>query len=350
MEVRAFVKKTSGIRDARIESIKLGEMLPNEVLVKVNAVGICGSDLHMYAGHNGYDWVQYPLVLGHEITGTVVEAFSNQAQHLVGKRVVVNPYEPCGSCEHCKKGNINRCEFGEFTQNKMPSKALQYGFRKPGGLAEYMKVKAANVIVIEDAVSDQVAAISEALAVSYTAVKKVERFSKKKILVVGPGPIGLGVVALLVGNGNVNVDILGTAQDRSRLALSEEIGVRKAYSASSEVEQDLKNGYDAVIDCSGHHSVPEQALKWLKRGGEIVLVGISTNIFSIPMDQIVRGEISIKGSYGITLENYKEVLDMSKNPAFPFEKIIADAVSFDNIIKGFEKALLQIPGKVVVLF
>lgn len=348
MKVRSFVKKSIRRHDVQFQDQEFTTLEKDELLVRVTAVGLCGSDLHMYAGHSGYDWVDFPLVLGHEVTGVIKEVGTAVDNNLLGKRVVINPYIACGSCKHCSKGNINRCEFGKFSKEKNPSKALQYGFRKPGGLAEYMKVNKDNILFLNNPITDAVAAISEGLAVSYTGLVKVQGFKNKRILVVGPGPIGLGVAAILIGYSNKQVHMLGTKNDQERLKLAKHMGVSKTYSNWEEIERNSNTPFDAIIDCSGHYSIPGEGIKWLDRGGDIVLLGISNNKFSLPMDQIVRGEIVVKGSYGITLENYKKVLKMAGNIAFPFNQIVSEVIPFDNIKEGFNKALNHAPGKIVI--
>lgn len=350
MMTSAFVKNSSAKYDASIQSVELSELQQDECLIEVEAVGICGSDLHMYDGHAGYEWINYPLVLGHEVTGKVIEVGTENNKHLIGKKIVVDPYISCGICDFCKKGESNRCDRGEFKAVKTPIDALQYGFRQRGGMAENMIIKAENALLIDGNTDYAVAAISEALAVSYTAVKKIAHYEKKKILVVGPGPIGLGVAAILVGSGNRIVDMLGTSVDENRLQLAEKLGCSSTYMSTEVINQQDFKGYDAIIDCSGHPSVPPSVLPFLKRGGELILVGINANEFSLPMDQIVRGEIQIKGSYGITRENLRQVLKMANDEKYPFKKIIAEEIPFVDVISGFEKALNKAVGKIVITF
>lgn len=345
----AFVKKSNQIRDVAFVEQSLPTLQPDECLIKVNAVGICGSDLHMYEGAKGYEWIDYPLVLGHEVTGTIVEVGTDKAKNFLSKRIVIDPYRSCGVCDFCKRGETNRCDNGSFKIVKTPIESLRYGFREPGGLAKYMVAKIDNCIIIGDAISDGVAAISEALAVSYTAVTKITDYQNKKILVVGPGPIGLGVLAILIGKGNQQVDMIGTSVDKERLELACKIGARQSFMNPEEIiNQASFSGYDAVIDCSAHPSVPAYAVKMLQRGGQLVLVGINKADFSIAMDQIVRGEITIHGSYGITRKNYEEVLELGTQSAYPFDKLVAKKVAFSDAVEGFELALNKISGKVVV--
>lgn len=346
MQYQALVKNTAAQRDVSFETYEIPALKPHQSLLKVNAVGICGSDLHMYDGHGGYDWVTYPLVLGHEVTGTVVAIAEGEIPQQ--RRMVINPYKSCGVCEFCLAGDSNRCDFNDYKYIKTPTEALRYGFREAGGMAEYMVVDNKNLLPIKDGVTDEVAAISEALAVSYTAVTKIKDYSKKAILVVGPGPIGLGAAAIIVGSGNEQLMMLGTSVDEHRLQLAKDIGVYKVYQNAEDIPHEQFMGFDAIIDCSGHPTIPNTALRLLKRGGELVLVGINPANFSVPMDQIVRGEISIKGSYGITQSNYEAVLSLAADDRYPFQKLIAQTVPFKESLDGFESALNKAAGKVVI--
>ena len=133
----AIAKRSTEPKDLAIEERASVEPSPGELLVRVIATGICGSDLHMYAGHGGYGWVNYPLVLGHEVTGVVATSRADGYDHLVGERVVVNPYKPCGVCEYCRRGQENRCDAGHSCGDKRPPASLRLGFREDGGMRVY---------------------------------------------------------------------------------------------------------------------------------------------------------------------------------------------------------------------
>ncbi|WP_085522737.1 zinc-dependent alcohol dehydrogenase [Tuberibacillus sp. Marseille-P3662] len=345
--MQAVVKSNDQPYELSVTDLPKPNIKDREVLVKVNRVGICGSDLHMYAGHEGYDWISYPLVLGHEITGTVIET-SNQA--LQDRRVVINPYVPCGECNYCLRGEGNRCDHNAFFTNKKAPKSLQYGFRQHGGMAEFIAVPEENVVPISDKVSDNVAAVAEAIAVGLTAVEKTA-VTGKSVVIFGPGPIGLGVASLLVGMQADNIVMVGVPGDEMRLEKAKELGVHHTVITSETIVDDLLNinhGYDGVIDCSGHHSVPRNAVKVLKKGGDLVLVGISTNTFSIEMDQIVRGEIQIKGSYGITGATFRRTLDYAADEAFPFDKLVSEDYDIASVKQAFDGALNKAAGKIVL--
>lgn len=352
--MKAIVKNSAEPYDISIKELELGTLGEKEVLVKVSAVGICGSDLHMYAGHGGYDWIDYPLVFGHEISGTVVEVGEGADSSNKGKRVIVNPYIPCGQCEFCLKGEENRCDSGEFFVQKRPPQSLQYGFRKNGGMSEFLIVPEKNIVLIDDNTSDEVAAILEAIAVGVTAVEKINNIEEKSIVVFGPGPIGLGIVSILSGLNAKKIVVAGITGDEQRLEKAQELGADETIILGEAGTNDLLErnplGYDAVFDSSGHNSVPKTAITVLKKGEEIVLVGISNNEFTLPMDQIVRGEIQIKGSYGITNESFHKTVLYAANPKFPFEKLITGVFPYDQAKEGFQNSLDRAPGKTVITF
>lgn len=348
--MKAVVKLNERSYELSVEDFPKPEIKEGEVLVQVNRVGICGSDLHMYAGHSGYDWIQYPLVLGHEITGTIVET---DKEALQGQRVVINPYIPCNDCDYCHNGEENLCDNNEFSLTKKAPQSLQYGFRQHGGMAEYIAVPEENVYPIADDVSDNVAAVSEAIAVGLTAVEKVDVVANKTAVIFGPGPIGLGIASLLVGLQAENIVMVGVAGDEERLEKAKELGVHHVMMTTEDIVDDLmakSNGYDMVFDCSGHHSVPSNAVKILKKGSQIVLVGISTQAFSLEMDQIVRGEIQVKGSYGITRETFKRTLDYAQDEAFPFDKLVTGTYGLEEAKGAFDATMNKAAGKTVITF
>lgn len=352
--MKAIEKNTANPYDLSINTIQQQEVKDNECKIKVNAVGICGSDLHMYAGHSGYDWINYPLVLGHEITGVVVETGKNVDDSLIGKRVVINPYLPCGSCEFCERGEENLCDYGEFHISKQAPLSLQYGFRKNGGMSEYLTIPQQNITLVPEQVSDEVGAIIEAIAVGLTAVEKVKDIENKSIIVFGPGPIGLSIVSLLSGLKAKKIVVAGVTGDEQRLEKAKDLGADETFLVDQADTQDFikttQDGYDAVIDSSGHKSIPPTAIKLLKKGGEVILLGISTDSFSLPVDQIVRGELKIKGSYGITNETFDRTVSYAENPDFPFEKLVCKAFNYQDVEEAFQESLNQAPGKVVIKF
>jgi len=318
-------------------------------LVRVTAASICGSDLHMYMGHKGYDWVGYPIIMGHEMVGKVVQAGPG-AQGMVGERVIINPYIPCGSCVNCLAGEENICQWGPPTLTAPPP-SLQFGFRKDGGMAEYIAVPMDNALPLGNEIPDQVGAILESMAVCVHAVSKAGDVKNKDVVVFGPGPIGFGIAAVCNGLGANKVVVAGLPDDEKRLEIMEKINavpVKVESGDYSRLAGKLRDKpADLVFDCSGHPSVAEQAIHLLKKGGKVILVGISTGKFSLPVDCMVRGEIGIKGTYGTSKASFLQAISYAGRPEFPFSLIVTDSFALDDARDAFELARAK-KGKIIL--
>lgn len=220
-------------------------------------------------------------------------------------------------------------------------------------MREYLSVPPENVVQVDNGVSDEVAAIAEAIAVGLEAVKKIDRLADKAIAVFGPGPIGLAICALLVGLGTHKVVVVGVPGDEARLRTATKLGVDAAVLADAHLRgqlMTLASGYDVVFDCAGHPSIPTDALKLLNRGGQLILVGISDRQFSMPMDQVVRGEMRVEGSYGITHATLEETLCLAADPAFRFVDLVAARYPALQAFEAFETALAGAPGRTLLVF
>lgn len=349
--MRALVKKSAEKYDVAIIDVPVPEVQAGEVLVKVTAGSICGSDLHMYLGHKGYSWVDYPIVLGHEVTGSV-EAVGNEVDKaILGKRVVVNPYIPCNRCENCINSRENICEAGTRTLTA-PPRSLQFGFRKNGGMAEYMVVPGDNVLPVGDGVPDSIAAILESIAVGVHAVNKAGEIKNQDIVIFGPGPIGLGITAVCKGLGANRIIVAGLSDDQGRLEIAEKLGAIALTINDNDFSNIItllqENPARVIFDCSGHPSVPENSIHVLKKGGELILVGISTGKFSLPMDYMVRGEICIKGTYGTNKESFLQAINYAGLPQFTFEHIITHKFKLEESVAAFEAARAKKGAKVLI--
>ncbi|MHB8916396.1 MAG: zinc-dependent alcohol dehydrogenase [Desulfocucumaceae bacterium] len=347
--MKALVKNSAAQYDMDLKEIPVPMPGDGEVLVRVTAASICGSDLHMYMGHKGYDWVGYPMVMGHEMVGRVVLAGPG-ADGMTGKRVVVHPYIPCNACDNCLKGEENICQAGPRTLTAPPL-SLQYGFRRNGGMAEYISVPLDNALPLGDDIPDDVGAMLESMAVCVHAVSKAGDVKNKDVVIFGPGPIGFGIAAVCNGLGANKVFVAGLADDEKRLEIVERVNavpVRVEAGDYSGLAGKLRDKpADLVFDCSGHPLVPEQAIYFLKKGGKVILVGISTGRFSLPVDCVVRGEIGIKGTYGTSRESFLQAISYAGRPEFPFSLIVTDSFGLGEARAAFELARAK-KGKIIL--
>jgi len=341
-------------RGVEIQDIALPQIKDQEVLVKVEAASICGSDLHMYEGMKAYEWVNTPVVLGHEFAGTVVKVANPEYNHLLHKRVVINPYVPCGRCGNCLRGNTNLCDHGENAMAKVPAKSLRYGFRENGGMAEYAAINCRNVLPIPDELPLEVAGMLEALGIGVRAIERSAIKPGDSVVVIGPGPIGLSLVASLSNFGLEKLIVTGLRADETRLQLAVELGATDIVFADEvqdvEAISQLTNGQgvDHVFETSGFHQALVSAVRMCTKGGEIMLVGISAKDTSLPTNEIVRGEVTVKGVYGVTEKTMNRTIAMAASGKYPYRKLVSHTLSLDEAVEGFEIGLQRQGVKVIL--
>jgi L-iditol 2-dehydrogenase len=245
---------------------------PGEVTVRVRAVGICGSDMHYYLeGGCAGSPARYPSVLGHEPAGEVIAVGSGVESASVGSRVAIEPAITCGGCEFCRRGRHNLCENVVFMG----------GLQAPGLMRELATIPAGNVVPIPDALSFAAATVVEPLAVILHALELTHLEAGEAVAVMGAGPIGLlsAAVARMAGAGRVIIADRITA----RLALARELGADLTVDITREsvVEAILDStggrGAHLILDAAGKPDSLNPALRALRPGGRIVLIGIPSD-------------------------------------------------------------------------
>ncbi|MCU4751407.1 alcohol dehydrogenase catalytic domain-containing protein [Halobacteria archaeon AArc-curdl1] len=292
----------------------------HDVLVRVHTAGLCGSDAHAYRYEEGYEWIPLPRIMGHEYAGTVVEVGAAVDEFVPGDKVVEEPVHNCGSCFQCKNGQPNVCQNFHIT-----------GMHGDGAYAEFTTVEPRNLHAVPDTIPLKHASITEPLSIATRAVLTQSMTSvESTVLVEGPGPIGVFVASVADAVG-ARVVVSGIGQDRQyRLPLLEELGIETINIETNSHEQNRNQltdgrGFDVVFDTTGHPSGIEQAVDHVRKGGEIIMVGLpnaTSEVFFTPM---VRGEIALKTSYGSTWTNFEQALQLIERDEIDFETIIDDS-------------------------
>lgn len=323
-----------------------------EVLFHPSYAAICGSDLHMYQGSDGYAWVRSPLILGHEAVGTIP-----------GEEglFVLNPYIPCRECPMCRLGNTSLCMGpGGGRGKESPPWSLQYGFRRHGTMAEVSSVERANLVPVPAGLSPYLAAMAEAAAVSRHGIEAgmglLAGAPAETAVVLGPGPIGLSAALVLAARG-VKTAVLGlAARDADRLRRAWSLGAESAVDDARALEGVIDGwthgaGADLVIEATGSEGAWETAISAVRRGGVIVSLGIPHGPLSLKVREVVRGGVIITGSYGVTPSDLSATLQLLKenetkamallDRAFPIEDA-EEAFSYATRSSG--KVLLSLGG------
>lgn len=269
-----------------------------EALVKIEAVGICGSDMHAYHGHDARRVP--PLILGHEAVGVV-----QNGQH-EGQRFVLNPLMTCGHCDHCLGGRSNLCAERELI-----------GMRKPGAFAQYINMPERNLLEIPQDMSPLAASLTEPAATSVHAVYLVEKIahrplSESRALVLGGGSIGVFAALLLKHKGCKEI-VLGDTNPLRRQT-AEQLDFGKVY---NPIEQEVPAGhFDIVVDAVGSGRTRAASSEKVKAGGIISHVGLQDNEAGLDTRRITLEEITFLGNYTYSVLDLKAAIDLLYSGAF----------------------------------
>lgn len=259
---------------------------PGEVVVRVRAVGVCGSDTHYYEhGRIGRFVVEAPLVLGHEAAGEVTDLGPGVTRLVVGERVSIEPGVPDLTCRQCLVGRYNLCPNMRF-------------FGTPpidGAFAEYVVVHEAFAHPVPDSVGDDAAALLEPLSVGIWACMKARVTAGSRVLITGAGPIGLVSVQAALAFGATEVVVSDV--NPVRLTLARELGATMVIDARAASVTDLHRSPEVLLECSGHPPAIGEAIRTLDRAGRAVLVGMGGDEILLPLSVIQERELELTGTF-----------------------------------------------------
>ncbi len=269
-----------------VEDRPVPEPAPDEVLVRIASVGVCGSDTHYYDhGRIGRFVVEAPLVLGHEPSGEVVEVGTAVRRLRPGQRVSIEPGVPDRSCPQCLAGRYNLCPQIQF-------------FATPpvdGAFAEYVTVHEAFAHPVPDSIGDDAAALLEPLSVGVWACRRGRVTAGSRVLVTGAGPVGLVSLQVALACGASEVVVTDVAPHRLELARA--LGATAVLDARSERPGDLDRPPEVLLECSGSPPATADGLRALDRAGRAVLVGIGSDEIPVPLPLLQERELEILGSF-----------------------------------------------------
>lgn len=292
------------------------ELKAGWVRVAISHIGICGTDYHIFEGKHPF--LQYPRIMGHELSGTVLDA--NGAEGLAtGDVVVVNPYLACGACPACREGKANCCET-----------LTVLGVHGDGGMAEEIAVPSENLYPAAG-LSQRDAAMVEFLAIGAHAVRRTELRPGWRVLVVGGGPIGLGVAFFSRIEGAI-VTILDAAADK--LDAARQFGFGTAALDEREgaaFRRAMGTGFDAVFDATGSIAAMNGAVAYCRNGGALTLVGVVKGALNWDDPEIHRRELTIRASRNATREDFDHVMASIRSGHVPTERLATHATSFADV-------------------
>ena len=336
MRVAMYYKNS----DVRLEEMPKPKIGPKELLVKVFASGICGSDVMEW-----YRIKKAPLVLGHEIAGEIVEAGSEVKKYKAGDRVFVSHHIPCNTCRHCLTGHHTACE------------TLHKTNYDPGGFAEFIRIPELNVdrgvFILPKEVSFEDGVFVEPLACVVRAQRVSGLKPAQSVVILGAGISGMLhlLLAKALGAGRIIV----TDVDDYRLSLAKKLGAEAAISAKGDVAakvKDLNDGRmaDQVIVCTGALSAFEQSLNLVDKGGTIMFFA-PTNpgvTLPIPVNDFWRNEITVRTSYGNSPYDAEVAIELIRANRVPVKELITHRLKLADAGLGF-KLVAEAKGSMKVI-
>lgn len=271
--------------DVRVETVPVPTPAPDQVLVRIAAVGVCGSDVHYYHnGRIGEFVVEAPMILGHEAAGTIVGVGSAVSPERVGQRVAIEPQRACRTCEQCKRGRYNLCTSMEFYATPPID----------GAFAEYALIQADFAFPIPDSMSLEAAALCEPLSVGIWANQKAGTGPGSRVLIAGAGPIGLITAQVARAFGAVEIIVSDPVAERRVVA--------ERFGATLTLDPTDRSGpsateVDAFIDASGAAPAIRAGIHAVAPAGRVVLVGMGADDVELPVSRIQNREITLTGVF-----------------------------------------------------
>lgn len=346
--MRAYV--LHNVNDIRLENVEMPCLKDDEVLVKVKAVGVCGSDIPRIYKTGAH---VHPIIPGHEFSGTIVDcgklatdiyknnnrSESKHNESLIGKRVGVFPLIPCGRCVPCRDKKFEMCRDYNYL-----------GSRCNGAFAEYVTVPVNNIIELPDNVTFETAAMLEPMAVAVHAIRKSDIRKHNKVVVCGLGTIGLLVVMFLKELGIEDIFVIGNKDFQKECI--KKIGIDECFYYDNRdagvkewiIKNTEGNGADVFFECVGKNETVSMAIDVMAASGKIVLVGNPYSDITFDKQEywkILRNQLTISGSWNSSFTNESDddwhyVIDRLNSGDISPSIFISHRFSMDELYKGFE--------------
>jgi 2-desacetyl-2-hydroxyethyl bacteriochlorophyllide A dehydrogenase len=295
---------------------------PEDVVVRVGACGVCGTDLHIAAGDFAY--TPFPHVPGHEFAGEVVAVGDDVRELRAGARVAVDPSLFCGRCSFCREGRGNLCKAWGAT-----------GDTEDGAFAEYVRVPARNAYALPDELSYRAGALVEPVSCAVRGMHRIVPRPGEAALIVGAGTMGLLLLQLVVRAGVARAAVLDT--NPAKLPLAERLGATATATGIEALQGHAPDGFDFAIDATGAAPAIETAFGALRRGGRLLVFGVANADARISLSpfRIYNDEIVVLGSMAV-LHSFGPALELVRSGAIDVDAMLTHAFALDAFGEAIE--------------
>lgn len=313
----------------KVEEVPMPVLKIGEVLIKVAACGLCHTDLS-YIDHGVPTFKKPPLILGHEISGTVAEVASDVTKYKLGDRVLIPAVIACGICDNCREGRSNIC-----------SNMIMPGNDMDGGYAEYVKVRADNLFNLPDEIPlIEGSIIADAITTPYHAVKDRAKVRPgDKVVVYGCGGVGLNLVQIANAAG---ATVIAVDLSDSKLTKAKELGAVETFNANNvpDVAKAIRKftggGADITCECIGNPKTLEVAFNTVRNGGRFVIVGYTQHPMTLNASRMMYREMEVVGSFGCPLQDYPKVIEMVRIGKIQVVSMVSKRFTLDQINEGLD--------------
>ena len=330
-----------GKHDLRVEEHPMPEVGPHDVLIQVEACGVCGTDVHIYEGDKGAAEVTPPTILGHEFSGVIREVGSEVKKYKAGDRVCIDPNCYCGACDPCRNGVAHFCE-----------NMMGYGTTVNGGFAEYCAVDERQVYLLGENTTFEQGAMAEPVACCLHGIDMCEIQPGQQVVIIGGGMIGLLMLQLAKLAGAAKVALLEPVENKR------EVGRKLGADVCIDpVKEDVKerlaeNGMDwvnVVIECVGRPSTIEQAIEIAGNKAVVMMFGLTKPDEEIAVKpfQVFQKELVLKASY-INPYTQKRALDLINSGRLDVSSMVYEVCSLDKLEEILSRPEARAKGKYVI--
>jgi len=307
--------------------IPLPQLQPNQVLIQVKRIGVCGSDIHVFHGLHPY--TSYPVVQGHEVSGVIAEVGQQVTGFTKGDKVVFMPQVTCGECYPCHHGMYHICDVLKVM-----------GFQTDGAAQEYFPVRAEVVLKLPDSVSLDHAALVEPVSVAVHALSRYGNVAGSNILVLGAGTIGNLVAQVAAASGAKRVMI--TDISPYKLEKARQCGLEYVVNPEQEdLEGAILSAFgadkaDLILECVGVQDTITQAVAMARKGSPIIVVGVFGQKPTVDLGLVQDRELSLIGTLMYQKKDYEGAIELVSNGKLHLEAMITHRFPFEDYLRAYE--------------
>ena len=330
-----------GKHDLRVEEQTRPVLGTRDVLIKVKACGVCGTDVHIFEGDKGAAEVNPPTILGHEFAGIVEEVGAEVTQYQVGDRVCVDPNCYCGACEPCRNGVAHYCEH-----------MIGYGTTVNGGFAEYCAVNEKQVYLLGEHTSFEQGSMTEPVACCLHGIDMCEIQPGSQVVVIGGGMIGLLMLQLANLAGAAKIALLEPVEEKRKVAkqLGADLCIDPLKEDAKKVLKEAGfNWINTVIECAGRPSTIEQAIDLAGNKAVVMMFGLTKpdETIAVKPFEIFQKELVLKASY-INPYTQKRALDLIDSGRLDVSSMVHEICGLEQLTEILENPVLRAKGKYII--